>query len=150
MMRKSHGMISLRDIGAFVQEHKGDEDALNLKTPLGREYARLCDSLTSPIDDAPGFYLWGSYDQRKYWHSIYLGKAGFGKAAGLKRRICEELKDERCCLWLAVLPREELQAIREKFYPERPEYESRWGVRNEPPTSFGCPRPTSPIKTYGL
>jgi hypothetical protein len=122
-MHKSHGMISLRDIASFVQKHREDEDALSFKTALGKEYARLCDSLTSAIDDAPGFYLWGRYD-RKYWHSIYLGKAGFGKAAGLKRRINEELKDELCCFWLTVRTPEQLHAIRDRIYPGR--YESHW------------------------
>ena len=125
-MRKSHGMISLRDIASFVQEHKEEEDALNPRTPLGREFHRLCDSLTSAIDAAPGFYLWGYYDKRKYWHSIYLGMAGFGKHARLRRRILDELKEEKCCFWLTVRTPDQLQAIREKFYPGMPKYESRW------------------------
>ena len=37
-MRVKHGMISLRDIASFVNEHREDEDALNPQTPLGREY----------------------------------------------------------------------------------------------------------------
>ena len=104
-----------------MQEHKGDEDALNPKTLLGREYARLCDSLTSPIEDAPGFYLWGRYD-KQHWRNIYLGKAGFGKHARLRRRILDELKEEKCCFWLTVRTPDQLQAIREKLYPGRPEY----------------------------
>lgn len=123
-MPKSHGMISLRDIASFVQEHNEEDDALNPRTPLGGEFHRLCDSLASAIDDAPGFYLWGYYDKRKYWHSIYLGMAGFGKHARLRRRILDELKEEKCCFWLTVRNPDQLQAIREKIY--RGKYGLQW------------------------
>jgi hypothetical protein len=56
--------------------------------------------------------VWGEFDPRKYWHSIYLGKAGLGGRKKLLRaRITEELKDERFALWRSVFTEKDLNKL---------------------------------------
>jgi hypothetical protein len=113
-----HGVISLERLYAFAEKHEANEDAIRLeKTALGREYSALCGEVTRHIQDAQGFYLWGVFDSRRYWHSIYLGKAGFGSTKSLKKRICEELKDERAFLWRAFYREGRLLQIRDRIHP---------------------------------
>ena len=112
-----HGSISLKDLYTFTEKHAGDEDALRIeRTPLGREYSRIVKDTTSPVPDAQGFYLWGRYDDKKYWASIYLGKAGFSTTKSLQKRIREELKDERCAVWCSRLTKAELCTICDKIH----------------------------------
>jgi Transglycosylase SLT domain len=113
-----HGVISLERLYAFAEKHEANEDAIRLeKTALGREYSALCGEVTRHIQDAQGFYLLGVFDSRRYWHSIYLGKAGFGSTKSLKKRICEELKDERAFLWRAFYREGRLLQIRDRIHP---------------------------------
>jgi hypothetical protein len=113
--------VSLRPLYKFIRTHQADYlETLNLKKDLGREYTKQCECLTGEregeceksadkIDEVQGIYVWGAFDARKYWHSVYLGKAGLGKSKKLLRaRITEELKDERCCLWRSVLSKAKL------------------------------------------
>jgi hypothetical protein len=52
------------------------------------------------VPERPGIYLWGTYDGRGYWYSVYLGLAGLGgESYCLQSRLLEELADERSCLW---------------------------------------------------
>ncbi len=66
-----------------------------------------------------GFYLWGCYDRKKYWHSIYLGKAGFGKTAHLRARISAELRDERWFIWRHVLSEEGILKMSDQIFSGR-------------------------------
>ena len=88
-------------------------------TPASNEYAKLVPTLTANIDEQQGFYLWGCYDHRKYWHSIYLGKAGFGKTAHLRAPIVEELKDERWFIWRHVLSEERVLKMSDQIFSGR-------------------------------
>jgi hypothetical protein len=116
--RRQQGTISLRDLYSFARKHgECAEEAIRLEENLGREYCALCASLTNEVDDDQGFYLWGVFDRKRYWHSIYLGKAGFGRASSLKKRIWEELKDERAFLWRAFLDKRRLFQIRDTIHP---------------------------------
>jgi hypothetical protein len=113
--------ISLRPLYRFIQKHEADYlEMLNLKKDLGSKYSKKCECLTGQreedcegrtdkIEEVQGIYVWGAFDSRKYWRSIYLGKAGLGDTKKLLRaRVTEELKDERCCLWRYVLSESEL------------------------------------------
>jgi hypothetical protein len=98
-------VLSLSPLYDFVSKHGSvGDDALRLRgTRVGTEYCRLCDEITKPVDEEPGFYLWGRYDCKRYWHSIYLGTAGYKRdKTSLRRRITEELKDERAFVWRFV------------------------------------------------
>jgi hypothetical protein len=114
-------VIRLGTLYDFARKHqKHAEDAIRLEgSRFGRDYCRLCENLTKDVDERKGFYLWGVFDRKRYWHSIYLGKAGFGKTANLKNRICEELKDERPFLWRAFLDESQLFRIRDRIHPGR-------------------------------
>jgi hypothetical protein len=117
--RQQQGAILLKYLYDFARKFRErGEEAIRLeRTPLGQEYCRLCAALTNEVDDNKGFYLWGAFDRRRYWHSIYLGKAGFGRASNLKERICEELKDERAFLWRAFFDESRLFQIRARYTP---------------------------------
>jgi hypothetical protein len=81
--------------------------------------------VTKPIDECQGFYLSGSYDKKGLWRNIYLEMAGFKKdKKNLRKRICEELKDERGCLWRHVRTEAEAMAIRERIHEGK--YGSTW------------------------
>jgi hypothetical protein len=114
-------VIPLRTLYEFAREHEGHaEDGIRLgRTRLGSYYCALCAKLTKDVDERKGFYLWGVFDRKRYWHNIYLGKAGFGKTSNLKERICEELKDERAFLWRAFLDESQLSKIRGSLHPGR-------------------------------
>jgi hypothetical protein len=102
--------ISLRILYSFVEHHRKEyEQALNPQQHLGKQFYEECEKLTQGIKDVQGIYVWGTFDHRKYWNSIYLGKAGLGNQKKLLHdRITEELKDERCFLWRRVLSEEAL------------------------------------------
>lgn len=63
--------------------------------------------------------MWGCYDRKKYWHSIYLGKAGFGKTAHLRARISAELRDERWFIWRHVLSEEGILKMSDQIFSGR-------------------------------
>lgn len=110
--------ISLRPLYDFVRKYESEEQPIRKeRTPIGREYGRLCSSLTDAIDLAQGFYLWGHYDRKRYWRSLYLGKTEFRKTSHLRARICEELKDERWFVWRHVHSRERVLKICSAIYP---------------------------------
>jgi hypothetical protein len=128
-------IISLRPLYDFAKKYKDDEEALRLRgSALGKEYCEICDKLTERIDEAQGFYLWGFYDEKRYWHTIYLGMAGFGEKKSLKKRIREELKDERCCIWRSVHTADRLHEIRIRIH--RGQYFAVWerGMRKSDTT----------------
>lgn len=81
---------------------------MNQRSRQSRPYSTLCKQLTEKIPDSQGFYLWGKFERSGLWRNIYLGKAGFSKAAGLRKRILEELKDERCSIWADVFSKSQL------------------------------------------
>jgi hypothetical protein len=126
VMSQNERVISLKDLYKFVTDRRHGEEAIRIDRGSlpGKEYCHLCDRLADVIDEAQGFYLWGKYDERGYWHSIYLGKAGFGETKSLKKRIREELKDERCCFWRSVLDETKLHEIRERIHNGK--YERSW------------------------
>jgi hypothetical protein len=114
-------VIRLQTLYDFGREHKEHpEDGMRLgRTPIGNDYCMRCANLTKNVDEAKGFYLWGLFDRKQYWHSIYLGKAGFARSSHLKARICEELKDERAFLWRAFLDESDISRIRAALHRGR-------------------------------
>jgi hypothetical protein len=110
MSSPADSFISLRCLYAFAKHHQREyEEALNPKEDLGKQYYELCNRLTKNIPEVQGIYVWGRFDGRRYWDSIYLGKAGLGKSKELLRaRITEELKDERCFVWRYILSKNDL------------------------------------------
>jgi hypothetical protein len=118
-------MVPLRPLYEFVRE-SANAEALNGRSPVGRQYSTRVTSLVKDVPEAQGFYLWGRYDARGLWRNIYLGKAGFVKK-GLRSRILEELRDERCCLWRVVMTSEELKEIGGRHYPSMwHKYSAHW------------------------
>ena len=119
------GVVSLRDLYGFARKHVANEEALRIeRTVLGREYSKIVDGIVSPIPETEGFYLWGSYDDKGLWQNIYLGMAGYGATKSLKKRIREELKDERCAIWRLVHTHDDLMAIRDRIHDGK--YAAGW------------------------
>jgi hypothetical protein len=115
--RASLSTSRVRSVGAgpksFVCDHrKTGDDGLRLEgSEYGREYSHLCKVITEDVDEVAGFYVWGRYDRKRYWHSIYLGKAGYKKdKKNLRKRILEELKDERAFVWRYIYDQTEVLA----------------------------------------
>lgn len=119
------GLVSLRDLYAFARKHFENEEALRLeRTELGRQYSKIVDGIVSTIPDTEGFYLWGAYSEKGLWQNIYLGMAGYGAMKSLKKRIREELKDERCAIWRVVYTYDNLMAIRDRIHDGK--YAASW------------------------
>lgn len=117
------GTIDLSELLHFAAQDVAGV-ALQGKSKEGREYGKLVIRATESIAQSQGFYIWGKYENR-FWHSIYLGKAGFGKTASLQARIIEELKDERLCVWCGNhtgMDESQVRAIWHGTYSPSPEH----------------------------
>jgi hypothetical protein len=92
------GIVSLQPIYELLQSHPKPQLLLKLAGPNapGKVFTQKCAELVSAVPGTQGFYLWGFYERNGLWRNVYLGKAGLGPGASLKKRILEELKDERC------------------------------------------------------
>jgi hypothetical protein len=122
------GAISLKAFYDLVKQQANRGDPVEeVWQELRKEFWEKVDQLTQSIDDAPGFYVWGYYGKRSYWHSVYLGKAGFGQntrpgQATLRSRIREELQEEREFAWRSIYSDQELLAIRRYAFRNRTAY----------------------------
>jgi hypothetical protein len=115
-------VISLKPLYELVKQ-QADRDAVGEWNALDKEYRRAAAALTVSIDEVPGFYVWGHFDRRLYWHSTYLGKSGLGKTTHLRARIYEELIDERVFAWRLVHSEQEVLNICSKVFAARPVYQ---------------------------
>jgi len=104
---------------------------LDGKNAPGRLYTRTCTEIADCIPDTQGFYLWGTFEQNKLWRNIYLGKAGAGRNARLRKRILEELKDERAFAFRAFFSPSALEDIRTEIHGDKYRREWKRSVRKE-------------------
>jgi hypothetical protein len=124
-IQSDSGLVSLRDLYTFTRKYFDNEEALRLeRTELGSQYAKIVDGIVSPILDTEGFYLWGGYNEKGLWANIYFGMAGYGETKSLKKRIREELMDERCAIWRLVHTHDDLMAIRDRIHNGK--YAASW------------------------
>jgi len=73
------GPVDVRDY------RKTGDDGLRLKSSAyGKEYSRRCKAIAGNVDEVAASYVRGRYDRKRFWRSIYLGKAGYKKI----RRTC--------------------------------------------------------------
>ncbi len=114
------GAYGCVNLGALVQLASQDVSgaALHAASCSGRAYGRVARDLSASVAAQQGFYLWGRFDDRRFWHNVYLGKAGFGRTAHLRARIVEELSDERALFWASVMPDQALRGRIENAYPK--------------------------------
>ena len=112
------GVVSLEILYRFVEEHKDGVPLRIERTPLGKQYCKLCEDLTNSVVEAQGFYLWGRYDKKGLWYNVYLGMAGYREnKKNLRKRILEELKDERPAIWAHIFKKQELRRRGEEIHP---------------------------------
>ena len=124
---KRSDIVSLRELYDFVRKRRngGDEVLRVDRGDPGKEYCARSSKITQAISESQGFYLWGKYDKRGCWHNIYLGMAGYSEGKkNLKKRIHEERKDERACVWRHVYSGKQLHEIRDRIHDRR--YEKPW------------------------
>ncbi len=105
-------MVCLRDLYSVVRANPTWYDsAEKIRIPEYRENAK---SVVAEVPEHPGVYLWGRYDRRGYWQSIYLGLAGLGgESYCLQSRLLEELIYERSCLWRICRSQKHILNVRE-------------------------------------
>ncbi len=119
--------LSLRGLYEFANDHRGDREAPRLERAiLGKDYTDRCRVITASVNESQGFYLWGCYSRNGgLWRNIYLGMAGFGRnKKNLKKRITEELIDERAFVWRSVYTPDELMEIRRLIHGSK--YVREW------------------------
>jgi hypothetical protein len=125
------GILSIKALVAWVQEEDPDGSALAGTSSIGKALGKKTRELTKNVEAGRGFYLWGNYDSRGFWKNIYLGKAGYGKYAGLQKRITEELRDERCFLWIDVLSEKKILDKGAALFPAKwSQYSKEWQNRH--------------------
>ena len=109
------GPVDVRDY------RKTGDDGLRLKSSAyGKEYSRRCKAIAGNVDEVAASYVRGRYDRKRYWRSIYLGKAGYKEdKKNLRKRILEELKDERAFVWRYIYDETEVLAICERIHDGR-------------------------------
>lgn len=106
------GMVFLQDLYGAVKENSTQYDSPERARIAG--YRKQAESAVAEVPEAPGVYLWGTYDRRGYWRSIYLGLAGLsGKSYCLHSRILEELMDEHSCFWRVCRTKQHILNARE-------------------------------------
>jgi len=110
------GIIDLSKLHELIKRSEPYK-VLDTKSKEGKEYKDLTNEIMNSVPEKPGFYLWGKFNDKKFWTNIYLGKAGFGKITSLYQRILEELRDERVFLVGDVMT-EELSNECRKIFPD--------------------------------
>ncbi|OPY76802.1 MAG: hypothetical protein A4E65_03055 [Syntrophorhabdus sp. PtaU1.Bin153] len=115
--RSDSGIVALENLRRFIKDYDPQGYGLNGRLRSGKRLNQLICRLTESIEPARGFYLWGGYYDKLRWNNLYLGKAGYRRCPGLRKRITEELRDEKCFLWLGVLTREEILKKGAELYP---------------------------------
>jgi hypothetical protein len=119
MLLPSRHIVFLNSLYDFVRDQRksGDEGLRLAGSAYGKEYSRRCKIITENVDEVAGFYVWGRYDCKRYWRSIYIGKAGYKRdRKNLRKRILEELKDERAFVWRYVYDEAEVLAICQRIH----------------------------------
>jgi hypothetical protein len=92
------GLVDLKPIYQVVRANPTCYDFS--ERPKIPRYRKQAEQVVAQVPDLKGVYLWGKYDRRCYWSSIYFGLAGLGKTKyRLKSRLLEELMDEKSCFW---------------------------------------------------
>ena len=125
-----HNIISLKELYRFVQNHRSEENALNIsgRNPIGNKYCTCCKECVSDVPEQRGLYLWGFYNEAGFWVNVYIGLADFRKTARLKERLYKELTAERASIWRAVYPsKNDLLAAGARTHPRMwPKYRIHW------------------------
>jgi hypothetical protein len=70
------------------------------------DYSKLVNKTVADVPVAPGWYLWGKFNDMGWWETIYLGKAGRKKTSSLHTRMYDELREECVAFWAEVYGRE--------------------------------------------
>ena len=92
------GLVDLKRIYEVVRAKPTCYDSSERPKVFG--YRKQAEQVVAQVPEVKGVYLWGKYDRRCYWSSIYFGLAGLGKTKyRLKSRLLEELMDEKSCFW---------------------------------------------------
>ncbi|WP_444928027.1 hypothetical protein ACJJI4_10440 [Microbulbifer sp. TRSA002] len=73
----------------------------NGSDPIAKKYTAKVRDFLAEVPDCSGVYLWGYYDEKGRWNTIYIGKTDSTKKAGLQTSLKEELCTENIFIWCA-------------------------------------------------
>lgn len=112
-MKLESGHFNIFPLLEYVAEHPMPP----LKSKKGKqgEYAKLIQTLLerSAVPQRPGWYLWGKFNRIGWWETIYLGKA-----ASLKTRLYDELREESNAIWSTVWGYEIIEKFSKRIWPK--------------------------------
>jgi hypothetical protein len=127
------GIISLARLYKVIRESPDQRLLPKLagKNAPGKSYTNACAEIANSFPKIQGLYLWGTFEKNKFWRNIYVGQAGTGSNASLRKRVLKELKDERAFAFRAFFSQSALEEIREEIHQGK--YRSAWkrSVRKE-------------------
>ncbi|SDZ85940.1 hypothetical protein [Microbulbifer marinus] len=92
------GILNLQSLHDYASRYRGEYPA-NGDDPIAQEYLSKVRSMLDGVSDLGGVYVWGCYDKRGRWSTIYVGKTDSSKKAGLRPRLSEELCTENIFFW---------------------------------------------------
>ncbi|WP_444942963.1 ADP-ribosylglycohydrolase family protein [Microbulbifer sp. ZKSA006] len=92
------GRLKLKSLYEYASQYSGEYPA-NGSDPIAKEYTDKVRELLAQVPDCSGVYLWGCYDEKGRWSTIYIGKTDSTKKAGLQTRLREELCTENIFIW---------------------------------------------------
>jgi len=132
-MRVDSGIISLEPLYDVIEKSTNRRllPKIDGKSAPGKAYTNVCAEITRAVPDTQGFYLWGTFETNKLWRNIYLGKAGTGRNAKLRKRILEELKDERAFAFRAFFSPSMLEEIRQEIHGNKYRRDWKRSIRKE-------------------
>jgi hypothetical protein len=107
------GLVDLKPIYEVVKAHSRFYDS-RIRPSRNPDAFRLAvKTALEQVPEVQGIYLWGTYGRSRYWRSIYLGLAGFGKTACLHDRLLKELMAGKCFLWRVCRSMEHIRDARD-------------------------------------
>lgn len=112
------GLINLKPLYELILRESKNKNPWDNKDKLWKLYRETYIEICKDIPERAGFYLWGSYNQKKYWSNIYLGMAGTKDSANLSNRILKEFTSEQAFIYNQVYTTQEIYDFTKLSYPK--------------------------------
>jgi hypothetical protein len=129
MANQKVGVVDLKQLRDFLKDkNEKDLDLLcgfQKSNEFGKNaFGKKVSEIVTGIPDEPGVYLWVKYDEtKKTSEPVYIGMTR-KKKTSLKKRIREELVDERIFLWLDLWTQDQALKCENTYYKGK--YKKNW------------------------